>query len=54
MIFEFTGGGFKDYIDPLTRDIMLSEFEEDLMDEGLSKKEAHEVRLRMEEEIFNS
>lgn len=49
-IFEFYGDHSD--MDPMTRDILLGEFEEELIDEGFTPEEAKFHRKMMEEELF--
>ena len=53
MIYEISDlDGFKK-LDKMTQDILLSEFEEELIDEGFTKEEAKMQKEMMEFELFN-
>lgn len=53
MIYEiYNPDEFKN-LDKMTQDILLSEFEEELIDEGFTEEEAKMQREMMEFELFN-
>lgn len=52
MIYEINPDEFKN-LDKMTQDILLSEFEEELIDEGFTEEEAKMQREMMEFELFN-
>ena len=53
MIYEISNPDEFKKLDKLTQDILLSEFEEELIDEGLTEEEAKMQREMMEFELFN-
>ena len=53
MIYEISNSDEFKKLDKLTQDILLSEFEEELIDEGLTEEEAKMQREMMEFELFN-
>lgn len=53
MIYEISDPDEFKNLDKMTQDILLSEFEEDLIDEGFTEEEAKMQREMMEFELFN-
>jgi hypothetical protein len=53
MIYEISDPDEFKKLDKMTQDILLSEFEEDLIDEGFTEEEAKFQREMMEFELFN-
>jgi len=53
MIYEISDPDEFKKLDKLTQDILLSEFEEELIDEGFTEEEAKMQREMMEFELFN-
>ena len=53
MIHEISDPDEFKKLDKITQDILLSEFEEELIDEGFTKEEAKMQREMMEFELFN-
>ena len=53
MIYEISDPDEFKKLDKMTQDILLSEFEEDFIDEGFTEEEAKFQREMMEFELFN-
>ncbi len=53
MIYEISDLDEFKKLDKMTQDILHSEFEEDLIDEGFTEEEAKMQREMMEFELFN-
>ena len=53
MIYEISNLDEFKNLDNMTRDILLSEFEEELIDEGFSEEEAKMQREILEFELFS-
>jgi len=53
MIYEISNLDEFKNLDKMTRDILLSEFEEELIDEGFSEEEAKFQREMLEFELFS-
>jgi len=53
MIYEIHNLDEFKNLDKMTQDILLSEFEEELIDEGFTEEEAKMQREMMEFELFN-
>lgn len=53
MIYEISDPDEFKNLDKMTQDILLSEFEEELIDEGFTEEEAKMQREMMEFELFN-
>lgn len=53
MIYEINDLDEFKKLDKITQNILLSEFEEELIDEGFTKEEAKIQREMMEFELFN-